>query len=214
MSSERANIEAEIDDFLNRWNKLTDELKRMPEIINDFQVNSNQLMSTVNEQRKSFDYFQMNIPPSFDQMEQVANTIKEFYQEFHVLYEFEQGLSHYLEMEWIVCRNKLAKINEYVTEWIDQHPTMDQALLTHVHNWKQFLALLELCRGDFYQQLHWKQFLALIDSDKNFEELKLNELLVKRVLLNDNRSAILELNKRLGFLLDFYFKIIYEFFYI
>lgn len=192
----RSQTETEIGDFLNRWNKLTDDLKRMPEVINDFQVNCSQLMSSVRELRKCFEHFGTESPGSFGTIEQISNQIGQLYGKFHVLYEFEQGLTPYLEMEWIVCRNKLAKINDYIMDWIESHPTMDSILRDHVQDWKQLLAALELCRGDFYQQLHWKQFLSILEIDSNFEELKLNDLVLRRPALVENRSAILELNKR------------------
>jgi len=186
-----------IESFLKRWNELSDSLKRSPEVISDFQINCADLMSNVDSLAKACEYFSLAFPDSFAHLKTVSLEVQDLYAKFHILYEFEQGLAPYLDMEWIVCRNKLAKISQYISEWLDQSSNGENVLLkNHLESWKRLLALLELCRGDFYQQLHWQQLLNLLGCDRSFEELKLADLATKKEILVEHRSAILELNKR------------------
>uniref|UniRef100_A0A6P6XQE3 Dynein heavy chain, cytoplasmic n=1 Tax=Dermatophagoides pteronyssinus TaxID=6956 RepID=A0A6P6XQE3_DERPT len=205
ISIELNRLQEEIDNFLQRWIELSDNIKQTPEIINDFQINSNQLIGKMKELSKSCEYFQLEQPRSFESMNKINNEIQELYEKFHIIYEFEKGLQQYQEMEWIVCRNKLSKINQYINDWLEQHhPTTlsndhnDGYLQSYIERWKKFLQTIEICRGDNYQSLHWNQFLRNILNltDINYENLKLSDLWSKQEKLLENRSEILDINKR------------------
>ncbi|OTF76307.1 cytoplasmic dynein 2 heavy chain 1-like protein, partial [Euroglyphus maynei] len=191
-------IGEEIDNFLRRWIELADNIKQTPEVINDFQINCNQLMGKVRELSSSCEYFHIEQPKSFESIHRVHEEIRELYEKFHILYEFEKGLSQYQEMEWIVCRNKLQKINQYINDWIEQHPSDDGYLQSYIERWRQFLLSIEICRGDNYQQLHWNQFIGQILNlnDLSYENLKLSDLWMKQDKLSECRAEILDINKR------------------
>ncbi|XP_046919270.2 cytoplasmic dynein 2 heavy chain 1-like [Dermatophagoides farinae] len=198
LSIELNTIDEEIDNFLNRWIQLNDQMRQTPEIINDFQINSNQLMMKMTELSTSCEYFHVQRPKSFEQIQQINVEIRELYEKFHILYEFEKGLSQYQEMEWIVSRNKLQKINQYINDWLEQHPSNDGYLQLYIERWQKFLNLIEICRGDNYQQLHWNQFIGQIIGHKNlsYENLKLSDLWIYQDKLRDCRTEILDINKR------------------
>ena len=203
---------AEAENFLKRWNNLSESLKRSPEVISDFQINCRQLMESVGQLSRGATYFGHPEPVSFAALTEISAEIDALHAKFHVLYEFEQGLAVYLEMEWIVCRNKLPKIAAYLAEWTEKtgegdgtsseatKTAGDNVLLkTHLEGWRKTLSLLELCRGDFYQAAHWNALLSLLGLEeevRSYEELTLAHISGRREALSSNRSALLELNKR------------------
>lgn len=182
---------------MQRWIELSATIKQTPEVINDFQINCNQLMDNVNELSASCKYFDLKIPKSFESIVQVNEEIMKLYGQFHVVYEFDQGLKVYLEMEWIVCRNKLGKIFQYIENWTENHFADDPFLGSHIEQWRQFLANIELCRGDSYQAFHWKKLLDILEIDeKSYENLILNDFWLNQNKIPQNRAEILLLNQR------------------
>lgn len=191
----------EVDNFVRRWATLDDTLRHSAEVITDFQVNFEQLQAKSSELNKFCAHFKTEKPAAFDRLASAGEEIAELYGKFHVLHEFDQGMARWLEMEWIVARNKLAKINQYLNEWHEERmPKMAaaeaQMLHAHLEEWRRLLALLELCRGDFYQQPHWRELATLLGVEKNAEDLQLADLHQRRAVLADRRTALLELNKR------------------
>lgn len=197
VTSELELINGKIDDFMQRWIELSTNIKNTPEVINDFQINCNQLMDNVDELSASCKYFNIKIPKSFESIIQVHEEITKLYGQFHVVYEFDQGIKEYLEMEWIVCRNKLGKIFQYIDNWTENPLNDDPFLRSHVDRWRQFLINIELCRGDSYQSFHWKKLLNILGiNEKSYENLILNDFWLKQDQIPQNKAEISFLNKR------------------
>lgn len=203
--------------FIERWNNLSSQIKQSPEIINDFHINSTKLIEKVVEQKRGCGYFGIIPPQCFQSIEILYEEIVSLFNRYHVLYEFERSISIYRDMEWIICRNKLPKISETIDEWLesnlkqvkpndDNHQDDGDGEEEHVHlqhysyieRWRTFLKQIEICRGDFYQQFHWQQLMVNVLKifDKNFEDLKLSDLWLHQDKLEENRSQLIELNKR------------------
>ncbi|RWS24479.1 cytoplasmic dynein 2 heavy chain 1-like protein 3, partial [Leptotrombidium deliense] len=188
----------DIEQFSDRWVKSSAANKNDKQFVSEIKLNCESIASEFEEVNKSCEYFNYKKPEIFARFEVLQKDIEDVDVKLNLYHSFEAGLSNFFEMEWIVSRNKLSAIENYISKWEEENPNCGLIMVEKVKEWRDFLSLLKLCRGECFVKTHWNEFLSLLNLDKEttFDGLKLHHLVSKRQLIFANREAIKELNAR------------------
>lgn len=192
--AELGNTSAEIQTFINRWTTMSNEMKESKEIISELRIECDSLSQRCEELSMSCDFFSISKPKSFELFTAVVEEVHETDAKWNLIHEFESGIARYLDMEWIVSRNKLNAIESYISKWEEENQNMGPLLGSRIREWRELLVILKLCRGECFVKAHWQQFLAMIGLTIDYEKLKLSDLVEHRKQLLFSRDAIKELN--------------------
>jgi hypothetical protein len=172
------------------------ELKESKEVISEMRIECDSLSLKCEELSSSCDYFIIPKPKSFETFSTTVIEIRETDAKWNLIHEFESEISKYLDMEWIVSRNKLNAIESHISKWEEENPQIGPMLENRIKDWRELLSVLKLCRGECFVKTHWQEFLALIGINCDYEKLKLSHLVDSRKQLIISREAIKELNTK------------------
>lgn len=211
--AEIGNVNQEIELFIKQWNdngEMIGSTNETKESITNIKLNCDDLALKCDELSQSCDYFQIDQPNSFSRFKPIVEQVNDANEKWNLMNEFESGMNDYLEMEWIVSRNKLNAIENYINKWQDDNPSAGLLLDNKMKEWRELLTLLKLCKGECFVKLHWQeliQMLSLSSIVNDYEHLKLVHLVNAKRQLIFMKDAIKELNTRYLILhfISFYF---------
>lgn len=194
--AELGNTSAEIEAFVNRWHSMSEDMKESKELLSELRIECDSLDQRCRELTTSCDYFSVEKPKSFELFTAIVEEVQELDAKWNLIHEFESGISRFLDMEWIVARNKLNQIEAYITKWEDENQNLGPMLTTRIREWRELLSVLKICRGECFVKAHWQQLLGLIGLTTDYEKVKLSDLVERRRQLIINREPIKELNTK------------------
>lgn len=194
--AELGNTNEEIETFSNRWTNMSREMKESKEVISEMRLECDLLASKCKELASSCDYFSIPKPKHFEKFESIVEEVRDTDAKWNLIHEFESGISQYLDMEWIVSRNKLNAIESYINKWEEENPNIGSMLESRVKEWHELISILKLCRGECFVKSHWQQFLSMIGITCDYETLKLSHLVEAKNQLIICKEAIKEINMR------------------
>lgn len=171
------------------------------QFINQMKTQCDLLNADLEDIISGCEYFHIKQPNCLHEFESIQRQIIDSYTKLTVWKEFEDGLVNYLDMEWIIARHKLNIIENYIKQWITNCDNSDHVILSKLNEWKDFLPILRLCRGESFSKPHWQEFINLIELDKqqlDMENLKLNHLVEQRQIIIAKKEAIKSLNDQAG----------------
>jgi len=199
VDAELGNTSREMETFANRWNGMSREMKESKDVISELRIECDSLNLKCEELSSSCDYFTIEKPKSFEAFTTIVEEVRETDAKWNLIHEFESGITKYLDMEWIVSRNKLNAIESYISKWEEENPQIGPMLESRIKEWRELLSILKLCRGECFVKTHWQEFLALIGIVSDYEKLKLSHLVHSRKQLIVSKEAIKELNTKYNF---------------
>lgn len=196
--SEINNIIEEVDIFKQTWQKNKELKEETKETINEKRIECEAIAAKCKELSERCKYFSIQVPDHIQKFEQLTEEIRDLDAKWNLISEFESGLSEYINMEWIVCRNKLSAIENYITNWQENNPNAGSILEKKISEWRDLLSLLKLSRGECFAKSHWVEFLAALglESINDYDKLKLSHLLEVKSRLLASREIIKQLNIR------------------
>ena len=179
-----------------RWKDTNPSVRDSKDFIDGFKLEVESLVPEFETIKDSCEYFELNIPESFEKFDQLIEHVRELDAKLNVINEFEAGISNFLEMEWIVSRNKLASIEHYVNKWEEDHPKSGPIIENRIKEWKELFPILKLCRGECFARSHWQEFISILGLEVSHENLTLSQLVSKRDVLKTNRDFLKDLNAK------------------
>lgn len=180
-----------------RWSETKANVKDSKEFIDEFKIEVEVLVPEFETLKDSCEYFQLKVPKSFEKFDKLVEHVRELDAKLNVINEFEAGISNFLDMEWIVSRNKLASIEHYINKWEEDHPKSSPIIEARIGEWKEMFPILKLCRGECFARSHWQEFISLLGLENvSHETLTLSQLISKRDVLKNNRDFLKEINAK------------------
>ncbi|RWS13790.1 hypothetical protein B4U79_14531 [Dinothrombium tinctorium] len=192
------SIKLEIEQFSEKWTKASAAMKDDKEFVAEIMNECNNLSQDFEQVEKSCDYFNFKKPEIFEEFKFLRKEIEEVDIKLNLANSFEAGFSTFFEMEWIVSRNKLNAIENYLSQWEEENPNCGPIIKTKIEEWREFLSILKFCRGECFVKSHWDEFLSLLGLHREvtFDSLKLSHLVSRRRAIFENKEQIKELNAR------------------
>ena len=196
--SKLLSVTESINIIKSRWKDLKVEERDTREVIAEFMSEIETLKPDFKEALISCEYFDQPKPKSLTVFESFIEDIQEIDSKINIISDFESGISHFIEMEWIVSRNKLSIIEHYINKWQEDHPNCGSVIESRISEWKEILPILKLCRGECFAKTHWQEFLSLLDlsSSISFESLTLSHLVSRKDLLKEMKQVLRDLNQK------------------
>lgn len=179
-----------------RWNDTNPTMRGSKEFIDEFKIEVESLVPEFETLKDSCEYFELSIPKTFSKFDTLVQHIRELDAKLNVINEFVAGIANFLEMEWIVSRNKLASIEHYVNKWEEDHPKSGAIIEQRIKEWTELFPILKLCRGECFARSHWQEFISMLGLDVSHENLTLSQLISKRDVLKSNREFLKEINAK------------------
>lgn len=179
------------------WAKASPEMKGSQDFVAQMIQQITQLEADFEKANEACDYFSMKKPKDFDDFSQLIVQVKETHAKLSIINEFECGLKHLLDMEWIVARNKIGMIEHYLTKWQEDHPNTGTVIEERLKEWQDFIPILKLCRGECFARSHWTSFMSILELDDghvNHENVTLETLFSRRDKLTGKKEYLKELN--------------------
>lgn len=182
------------------WAKASPEMKTSQEFVAQMIKQINELESNFEKANEACDYFSIKKPSDFDEFNHLISQVKETHAKLSIINEFECGLKHLLEMEWIVARNKIGMIEHYLAKWQEDHPNTGAVIEERLKEWQDFIPILKLCRGECFARSHWTSFMSILnltgddDGHVNYENVTLSTLFSCRGDLVAKKDLLKELN--------------------
>ena len=198
VESNLESLESRITVIAKRWSTVQPEVRSSQEFVSEINQEIEQLVGEFEEANSAVNYFSLSRPASFDSFAKLMEDVRETDAKLSIITEFESGLRHFMEMEWIVCRNKLPPIEHYINRWQEDHSgtTVSPVIKERINEWKEILPILKLCRGECFAKSHWQSLISLLgfSSGINHENLTLGNLFSVSEILKKCRDQIRELN--------------------
>ena len=179
-----------------RWKETKPGMRDSKEFIDEFKLEVESSVPEFEILKDSCEYFELKVPKSFTKFDQLIEHVRELDAKLNVINEFEAGISNFMEMEWIVSRNKLASIEHYINKWEEDHPKSGPIIEARIKEWKELFPILKLCRGECFARSHWQEFISILELEVSHENLTLSQLVSKRDVLKNNRDFLKEINAK------------------
>ncbi|XP_015793625.1 cytoplasmic dynein 2 heavy chain 1-like [Tetranychus urticae] len=147
-------------------------------------------------------YFNLPVPEAIEMFNSFRVEIIDSHRRLLKAKQFDDGLEPYLDTEWIIVRNKVPLLEDYIESWDKSQANnndeeADEVIKMRVKEWKSFIAILKLIKGEVFAKSHWDELLTLIDYDSRaIETLKLKNLFDKRETLVTIKNELRALNDR------------------
>lgn len=198
VESNLESLESRITVISKRWSNATPDVRSSQEFVTEIIHDTEQLVGEFEEANAAVNYFSLPQPGSFDAFAQLMQEVHQTDAKLSMIAEFESGLRHFLDMEWIICRNKLPPIEHYINRWQEDHcgPSLSSVINERIQEWKDLLPVLKLCRGECFAKTHWQSLISLLGfpDSINHHNLTLGNLFSVGSLLKSSRDQIRELN--------------------
>lgn len=199
----RSHLQDFVDEvsLINRqWTSNKIKSASDPEFIKQMKSQTDLLQEDVQDLILGCEYFKIDMPDNLKEFRNIQREVVDAYSKFTVLSELEEGLASYLEMEWIIARHKLNSVENYLKNWTNDHPDCDDPIIvSRLSEWKDFVHVLRICRGEYFAKPHWQQFISLIELDDkkeplDMEKLRFSHLVKQREVIIAKKDAIKQLN--------------------
>jgi len=205
----RHELESNIDRLMSKtssiekkWNSVSADAKSSQEFVSEMKQEVELLIPEFEEVRIGCEYFSLREPPSFSSFASLIEQVKDIDSKLSILSEFDSGLKHFVEMEWLIARNKLSPIEHYIRKWEEDHPALksvdetSSVINDRIREWKEMIPILKLCRGECFAKNHWISFISILElnPDINYENLTLGHLMSRREILKKEKEFLKDLN--------------------
>ena len=188
-----------------QWQQASPEKKSNQEFVSEVKNEIQELLADFEETRTGCQYFSMKEPDAFTSFASLIEEVKDIDSKLSILSEFDSGIRHYLDMEWMICRNKLSPIEHYISRWEEDHPALKEltsasssssVINDRIREWKEMIPIFKLCRGECFAKNHWTSFISRLElgPDVNYENLTLSHLMSRREILKKEKDFLKDLN--------------------
>ena len=204
LENNMASLTARASIIEKKWNAAPSDVKSTQEFVAEVKQEIEELLPDFEEVRSGCDYFSREEPESFTRFASLIEQVKDIDSKLSILSEFDSGIKHYMDMEWLICRNKLSPIEHYISRWEDDHPVLKadsssfSVINDRIREWKEMIPILKICRGECFAKNHWSSFISQLDfpPEITYENVTLRMLVSRRETLVKEKDFLRDLNAR------------------
>ncbi|XP_035389840.1 cytoplasmic dynein 2 heavy chain 1 isoform X3 [Electrophorus electricus] len=204
----------ELQKFATRWEQLRPShdiiesgdqqaLQRAVESVHEKRAEFEELECKRKKLMEDCEHFELDIPD----MSLAYDTLRDLQEcsDMWAFYEqFQQGLEHSAQQDWITFRSKTYEFEEFLFTWherlrkVEAHTTMSVMLQKEVDKYKGLVPVLKYVRGEHLSQDHWLDLFRMLGLPRGttLEKLLFRDLLNVTHTIVDKALELKDLNSR------------------